>query len=443
MLRILVATLFIALVAGCGGGVSKDGVSSATDGGRDATTASSGASTSGGGGSSSGGDGTASSSSGSSSGKDAATDGSLGSGSASGGSSSGSPCSSSSSGSVSSSGLDGGAEAESEGGGDGGIKGPPSCAPGGNGLTNCGSCSESCCTSLEVPGGTFYRTYDPTNADGGATLAADGGPTGLADPATVSAFRLDKYDVTVGRFRQFVTAWNNGYRPPAGSGKHTHLNGGAGLVDVGANPDAGVVYETGWATSDDGNVSVVDTCSDGVPATWTTTPGNQENLPINCVRWPEAYAFCIWDSGFLPTEAEWEFAAAGGNQQREYPWGATAPGTANQYAIYGCYYPSGSTCTGTGVRNIAPVGTATLGAGLWGQLDLAGNVSQWTLDLYSVLYAPCTDCANLTQGSDRVLRGSTYDGVIVGYPTGRFSQDHCSIGLICYTGDGFRCARTP
>jgi len=47
----------------------------------------------------------------------------------------------------------------------------------------------------------------------------------------VGDFKLDKYEVTVGRFRQFVAAWNGGagYTPPAGSGKHTHLNGGNGL----------------------------------------------------------------------------------------------------------------------------------------------------------------------------------------------------------------------
>ena len=90
---------------------------------------------------------------------------------------------------------------------------PPSCQAGGAGLTNCGANGESCCTSLEVPGGTYYRTY--TN-DGG-------GPIGEADPATVSGFRLDKYLVTVGRFRQFVAAWNGGWLPSAGTGKQSPM----------------------------------------------------------------------------------------------------------------------------------------------------------------------------------------------------------------------------
>src|SRR5580704_3199035 len=49
---------------------------------------------------------------------------------------------------------------------------PPSCAPHGPGMTDCGPNKESCCTSLLVNGGTFYRTYS-SDADGGPTLVAD------------------------------------------------------------------------------------------------------------------------------------------------------------------------------------------------------------------------------------------------------------------------------
>ena len=67
----------------------------------------------------------------------------------------------------------------------------------------------------------------------------------MADQATVSEFRLDRYLVTVGRFRAFVSAWSggNGWLPSPGSGKHTQLNGGLGLQNVA--DDAGVAYETG------------------------------------------------------------------------------------------------------------------------------------------------------------------------------------------------------
>jgi sulfatase modifying factor 1 len=290
-----------------------------------------------------------------------------------------------------------------------------------------------------VTGGTYSRTYDPLND------TADGGPTGESDPASVSSFRLDKYLVTVGRFRQFVTAWNGGagYAPPAGAGKHTHLNGGHGLVSVGG--DAGVTYETGWVPSDDGNVAPTDAnlttaCNAGY-ATWTPSVGSQETLPINCVTWQEAYAFCIWDGGFLPSEAEWEYAAAGGSQQREYPWGSAAPGTGSQYAIYGGYYPSGSGVL-QGVTNVAPVGAATLGAGLWGQLDLAGEEWEWTLDWYAPYVDPCSDCANLGAASYRVYRGGDFASVwstSVVLPSSRFIGSPTPRSLSV----GFRCARTP
>ena len=381
---------------------------------------------------------------------DAATnDASSSSGGSGSGSSSGSSGGADSgAGSGADSGLDSGPssgrDAGSSSGADSGAP-PPSCSPGGAGLSNCGASSESCCTSPEVAGGAFSRTYDPLGSGGGVTLAPDGGPTGEADPASVSGFRLDKYLVTVGRFRQFVAAWNGGagYTPPAGSGRHTHLNGGRGLVNVGG--DAGVVYEPGWAASDNSNVAPTNanltTACNSAYATWTTSAGSQEKLPINCVNWYESYAFCIWDGGFLPSEAEWEYAAAGGSQQREYPWGSAAPGTGNQYAIYGAYYPNGSGVLQS-VANLAPVGTATSGAGLWGQLDLAGEMWEWNLDWYAPYVDPCIDCANLTAASHRVFRGGDFGSLTstsVVLPSSRFLGTAFPRSL----GVGFRCARTP
>jgi formylglycine-generating enzyme required for sulfatase activity len=307
---------------------------------------------------------------------------------------------------------------------------PPSCQAGGPGLTNCEANSESCCTSLEVPGGTFYRTY----------TYYDDSPIDEADPATVSGFRLDKYLVTVGRFRQFVAAWNAGWLPAAGSGKHTFLNGGNGLNAPGGG------YEPGWVPTDNGNIAPTNAnlACYNFP-TWTNTAGTEENLPINCVNWYEAFAFCIWDGGFLPSEAEWGYAAAGGSEQREYPWGSTDPGRGFQYAIYDCYYPypSGSNCGGAvSVASIAPVGTAIAGAGLWGQLDMAGEVGEWNLDGYALYANPCTDCADFTDALYRVYRGGNFDYLTapVDLRGSSRSQGDPS-GSVSFIG--FRCARTP
>jgi formylglycine-generating enzyme required for sulfatase activity len=310
----------------------------------------------------------------------------------------------------------------------------PSCPEDGQGTMTCGG-GDSCCTSLEVPAGTFYRNYGPLPS---------GGVTGEDQPATLSGLQLDKYEVTVGRFRQFVAAWNGGagFLPAAGSGTHTHLNGGQGLAAAGVAA-GGAAFEPGWVTSDNQYVAPtsanLQSCA---PSTWTDTPGSQENLPINCVNWYEAYAFCIWDGGFLPSDAEREYATAGGDQQREFAWGwAGDPFPTNQYAVHDCNYPApNSTCADLG--SIAPVGSTSLGAGRWGQMDLSGNMFDWNLDWYTAgaYVDPCTDCFDARQTIFRVVKGGSFSGPVVSlmpparagfYPALRTSFI------------GFRCARAP
>ena len=212
---------------------------------------------------------------------------------------------------------------------------PPSCQVSGVGTAQCGAggSGESCCASPLVPGGTFYRSYDIA-ADGGVLVGANGAPGNVAYPATVSAFRLDKYLVTVARFRQWIHYLGydiddagvralSGALPAAGSGKHAHLNGGLGLGQAGMLADGGLLYESGWSSTFwvstvGGNDALVSSCG---TSTYTPQPSQNDNLPVSCVSWTEAYAFCIWDGGFLPSDAEWGYAAAGGSAQREFPWG--------------------------------------------------------------------------------------------------------------------------
>ena len=278
------------------------------------------------------------------------------------------------------------------------------------------------CTSLEVAGGTYDRSYD------GLTYVDD------TSPATVSGFRLDRYEVTVGRFRPFVGAVLGGWLPAAGSGKHTHLNGGQGLVVTGGG------YEMGWdATSWNSRLATTAAGWDGnlVNGTWTATAGSNETLPITQLDWYEAYAFCIWDGGFLPSESEWNYAAAGGSDQRAYPWSpAFPPGS----TAIDCTRANYDGCP-TGVVH-AVGGTSPAGDGKWGQSDLAGNVWEWNLDWNdeSNYVTPCVDCANLAGAEFRVIRGGSFGNtppvLLVSFRNADPPE---------YRGDlvGVRCARTP
>ncbi len=283
--------------------------------------------------------------------------------------------------------------------------------------------SEDCCMSLQIFGGTYNRSNDPIY------------------PATVAEFRLDKYEVTVGRFRKFVAAVVAGWRPAPGAGKHGHLNGGNGLVSTTG------AFETGWDPSWDVHLYAdqaawdADTAlnCDEPTSTWTPTEGANETRPINCVNWYQSAAFCIWDGGFLPSEAEWNYAAAGGAEQREYPWGATAPDTDAALAVYGCYYSGTGQCSG--VQNVAPVGSAPAGAAKWGHLDMAGNVFEWVLDTYVASYFnPCTDCSYLEPAESHVLRGGAFFSEVKFMATkirgGNKSEEH-------WPNFGLRCARAP
>lgn len=262
----------------------------------------------------------------------------------------------------------------------------PGAGPNCRGLAaTCGAgANEHCCQAAMVPGGTFYRTYDVST-----DIFND-----LSYPATVSTFMLDKHEVTVGRFRTFVNAgMGTQVSPPAaGAGVHPNLAG------------------SGWDSAWNGSLTIHTAalisavkCHSSYQ-TWTDTPGANENKPINCVTWHEAMAFCIWDGGYLPTEAEWNYAASGGNEQRAYPWSNPA-GSTTIDCTYATYNP-GAPC----LRAIRGVGAKSpRGDGKWGHSDLAGNVLEWTLDWYASVYPlPCNDCANLTPTSSRVARGGHF-----------------------------------
>lgn len=289
----------------------------------------------------------------------------------------------------------------------------------------CGATSmDSCCTGSLIPTGTFYRSYD---------VAGDGYSGDQSALATVSTFRLEKYEVTVGRFRAFVNAGHGTQlsAPASGSGAHAAIAG------------------SGWNESWNGNLPVDRAAliaavkCDAAYQTWTDSPGANEARPMNCITWYEAMAFCIWDEGYLPTEAEWNYAATGGSQQRAYPWSSPA-GSLALAASRASYY-DGTNCVGDGtpgcaVTDLVPVGSKPMGDGRWGQSDLAGNVREWILDWDGAYVTPCADCARVGTAALRVIRGGGFNS---GAPTLRAGTRNNGAPEYRYPGVGFRCARTP
>lgn len=131
-----------------------------------------------------------------------------------------------------------------------------------------------------------------------------------------------------------------------------------------------------------------------------TIPQGLENHPVTHVDWHDAQAFCQWAGVRLPSEAEWERAAAGINSRgaRIYPWGNQPP-TAKRIN----FGSDGKQLTTT------PVNRHPRGATPEGILDMAGNVWEWTSTLYAAYPYVATDGREeLDTRGQRVLRGGSF-----------------------------------
>jgi formylglycine-generating enzyme required for sulfatase activity len=292
----------------------------------------------------------------------------------------------------------------------------PTCDSGGPGAgINCGvSSSEDCCASPLVSGGTFSRSYDVVN---------------YVDPtyeATISSFELDMFEVTVGRFREFLDAGlgTQAGPPAAGDGAHPLI--------------AGSGWDSAWnaeLTADRTAIEASLNC-DIAFQTWTDTPGAKEKRPINCLTWYEAFAYCAWAGGRLPTEAEWNYAASGGDEQRVFPWGDNID---HDHAVYGCETDGVPGCAGDDIIDVG--GRSPAGDAKWGQRDMAGSMSEWVLDMFQDPYPmPCADCAAVSFGSGRMRRGGAWNETNANRLRNGSRESANPAHRFTYLG--FRCARS-
>ncbi len=128
-----------------------------------------------------------------------------------------------------------------------------------------------------------------------------------------------------------------------------------------------------------------------------------DDEPVTHVSWHEATAWCRWAGRRLPTEAEWEFAAATVRGmpgiKRRYPWGDTAPATGNAN-LYGA------------VGRCASVGAFAAGDSAWGVRQMIGNVWEWTDDWFQpypgFVRDPYAEYSEPWFGNHKVLRGGCH-----------------------------------
>lgn len=170
----------------------------------------------------------------------------------------------------------------------------------------------------------------------------------------IDAFYMDKFEVTVGRYANFMQATGN-VKPPEE-----------------------------WDTVD---------------------RRNGAELPVVGVDWHNADSYCRWAGKRLPSEAEWEKAARG-SDERKYPWGNGGP--TPEHARFGKPYESPVYKDG-----VTEVGRHAKGASPFGIHDLAGNVWEWVADWYSESFsrAEARNPKGPETGTAKVMRGGGwYDG---------------------------------
>jgi len=218
---------------------------------------------------------------------------------------------------------------------------------------------------IELPGGPFTMGTD--NDEG---FQEDG--EGPARRVTVDAFAIDPFTVTNDDFARFVD--ETGYVTDA------ERYGWSFVFHTFVSSVARKRGEVRTVPGLEWWIGVGRACWKRPEGRGSTTRGREDH-PVVHVSYHDAIAYCSWAGTRLPTEAEWEYAARGGLEDKRFAWGdELTPGGTHMANIWQGTFPATNT-EDDGYAGTAPVTAfAPNGFGLY---NVAGNVWEWCADWFS------------------------------------------------------------